>query len=164
MSGSRSKRGLADFLSQELKSPPPAIAETEVRHSATSEVREKNVHASSAERPPIASPAELPESHTAEVAKSRTTVVSDAAGDKSEPLYLRLTRKDVRFRDEQLGALHALARRLSKARRGAKGERITDNTLVRVAVDLLLLHGDELAGANEPALLESLRKLSRKRG
>jgi hypothetical protein len=73
-------------------------------------------------------------------------------------LYLRLTRKEVRFRDEQMEGLHRLARR------GMKGDRITDNTLVRVAVDLLLQHADDLAGHDEASLLESLRRLGRKRG
>lgn len=227
MSGSRPKRGLADFLSRELKAPPPAVTEPEVRHSDTSEVREKKaptkahepaiqapepkahapavpepvvkapeakapeakapvtisepvLHASAAHAPKAPEPVvsavredfaetspatDLAESRSARVSKSRTSEVRETAhAERSEPLYLRLTRKDVRFRDEQLGALHALARRLSKARRGAKGERITDNTLVRVAVDLLLQHADELSGADEVALLESLRKLSRKRG
>ncbi len=227
MSGSRPKRGLADFLSRELKAPPPAVPEPEVRQSDTSEVREKKAppkahepamqapepkiyahtvsepiagapetktpesvahpaiseaeaHASVAraskgpvpvvaagrEEPAETSPAaNLAESRSARVSKSRTAEVRETVqAERSEPLYLRLTRKDVRFRDEQLGALHALARRLSKARRGAKGERITDNTLVRVAVDLLLQHADELSGTDEAALLESLRKLSRKRG
>ncbi len=227
MSGSRPKRGLADFLSRELKAPPPAVTEPEVRHSDTSEVREKKaptkahepailapepkahapavpepvvkapeakapeakapvaisepvLHASAAHAPKAPEPVvsavreefaetspatDLAESRSARVSKSRTSEVRETAhAERSEPLYLRLTRKDVRFRDEQLGALHALARRLSKARRGAKGERITDNTLVRVAVDLLLQHADELSGADEAALLESLRKLSRKRG
>lgn len=213
MSGSRPKRGLADFLSRELKAPPPAVTEPEVRHSDTSEVREKKAptkahepaiqapepkaHAPTVPEPVVKAPeakapeakapeakapepvvsavreefaetspaTDLAESRSARVSKSRTSEVRETAhAERSEPLYLRLTRKDVRFRDEQLGALHALARRLSKARRGAKGERITDNTLVRVAVDLLLQHADELSGADEVALLESLRKLSRKRG
>ena len=232
MSGSRPKRGLADFLSRELKAPPPAVTEPEVRHSDTSEVREKKaptkahepaiqapepkahapavpepvvkapeakapeakapeakapvtisepvLHASAAHAPKAPEPVvsavrgefaetspatDLAESRSARVSKSRTSEVRETAhAERSEPLYLRLTRKDVRFRDEQLGALHALARRLSKARRGAKGERITDNTLVRVAVDLLLQHADELSGADEVALLESLRKPSRTRG
>lgn len=222
MSGSRPKRGLADFLSRELKAPPPAVPEPEVRQSDTSEVREKKappkahepamqapepkVHAHTVSEPIAGAPesvvhpaiseaeahasvarapkgpvpvvaagreepaetspaANLAESRSARVSKSRTAEVRETVqAERSEPLYLRLTRKDVRFRDEQLGALHALARRLSKARRGAKGERITDNTLVRVAVDLLLQHADELSGTDEAALLESLRKLSRKRG
>lgn len=251
MSGSRPKRGLADFLSRELKAPPPAVTEPEVRQSDTSEVREKTspkahetpaqahepkaaapavkavepkavepranepkaaepkaheskvvepkaheskaqerpvlpvvsepvAHAATASTPKVYAPVvsetreepeetapatELAESRTTRVSKSRTAEVRETVqAERSEPLYLRLTRKDVRFRDEQLGALHALARRLSKARRGARGERITDNTLVRVAVDLLLQHADELSGTDEAALLESLRKLSRKRG
>jgi len=45
-----------------------------------------------------------------------------------------------------------------------KGDRITDNTLVRVAVDLLLQHADDLTGYDEVTLLESLRRLCRKRG
>lgn len=246
MSGSRPKRGLADFLSRELKAPPPAVTEPEVRQSDTSEVRENTspkahetvaqahepkaaapavkavepratepkaaepkaheskvvepkaheskvqerpvlpvvsepvARAATASTPKVYAPAvsetreepeepapatELAESRTTRVSKSRTAEVRETVqAERSEPLYLRLTRKDVRFRDEQLGALHALARRLSKARRGARGERITDNTLVRVAVDLLLQHADELSGTDEAALLESLRKLSRKRG
>jgi hypothetical protein len=231
VSGSRPKRGLADFLSQELKAPPAAEPEvrkpvttevrkavtpevepvttaevrkavtpevkvastTEVRKAVTPEVEpvttaevrkavtpevepsvmthgvQKSVTSEvrEMETPAVSRPeAEPTESRTARVTKSRTTEVREggASEDSSEPLYLRLTRKDVRFRDEQLGALHALARRLSKARRGVKGERITDNTLVRVAVDLLLQHGDELVGGDEAALLESLRKLCRKRG
>jgi len=59
-------------------------------------------------------------------------------------------RKECRLRPDQLDALTALARRLNRERRG-RGERITENTLIRLAVDALL--------ANE-ALLEDLLKLS----
>ena len=47
-------------------------------------------------------------------------------------------------------------RRLVRARRGG-GERITENTLVRVAVDLLLERADALNGGTEAELLRSLR-------
>jgi hypothetical protein len=46
-------------------------------------------------------------------------------------------RKECRLRPDQLDALTALARRLNRERKG-KGERITENTLIRWAVDLLL--------------------------
>lgn len=75
------------------------------------------------------------------------------------PRYLRLTRKEVRFRDEQLAALDSLTRRLVRARRGlsrGEAERLTENTLVRVAVDLLLHHSETLAGATEEELLHSV--------
>lgn|GEM_PF-4167513 len=105
------------------------------------------------------------EPRTTEVTKTQTDRVETAEeGAAEDPLYLRLTRKEVRFRDEQMEGLHRIARRLSKARRGMKGDRITDNTLVRVAVELLLQHGDDLAGHDEATLLESLRRLCRKRG
>jgi hypothetical protein len=73
------------------------------------------------------------------------------------PKYLRLTRKDARLRDEQLEALSTLRRRLNRQRRG-RGERITDNTLIRVAVDLLLLKREALRGESEEELLESLTR------
>jgi hypothetical protein len=72
------------------------------------------------------------------------------------PRYLRLTRKEVRFREDQLDALDRVVRRLVRARRGGS-ERITENTLVRVAVDLLLERADALSGGTEAELLRSLR-------
>ncbi len=88
-----------------------------------------------------------------------TESVSDrlpAGDDPSLPRYLRLTRKEVRFREDQLDALDRVVRRLVRARRGG-GERITENTLVRVAVDLLLERADALSGGTEAELLRSLR-------
>jgi hypothetical protein len=73
-----------------------------------------------------------------------------------EPLYLRLVRKEARLREEQYAALTQHARRLSRARRG-QGARITENTLIRVAVDLLLERIDKASGDDETALLESIR-------
>jgi len=48
-----------------------------------------------------------------------------------------------------------LTRNLNRARRG-RGERITDNTLIRVAIDVLLQDADRLAGATEAELLSSV--------
>jgi hypothetical protein len=49
---------------------------------------------------------------------------------------------------------------LNQARRGSdggiSGERITDNTLIRVAVDLLLTRADQLRGSTEDELRKSL--------
>jgi type IV secretory pathway VirB10-like protein len=73
----------------------------------------------------------------------------------------QLERKEVRFRDDQVEALARLTRNLSrKARRARSGddrpERITDNTLIRVAVDLLLDRADRLDGATEAELRRSV--------
>ena len=58
-------------------------------------------------------------------------------GERPLPPYLTYVRKECRLRPDQLDALTALARRLNRARRG-RGERITENTLIRFALDRLL--------------------------
>jgi len=86
-----------------------------------------------------------------------SSFVPDSVSTTGEgPRYLQLTRKEVRFRDDHLEALDKLARRLQRARRGHTGERITENTLVRVAVAALLQRADDLMGKTEAELLESL--------
>lgn len=71
------------------------------------------------------------------------------------PKYLRLERKEIRLRIDQLDALTSLIRQLNRARRG-KGERLTENTLIRVAINLLLENADQLQGITEDELLASL--------
>lgn len=56
--------------------------------------------------------------------------------ERPTPKYLTYVRKECRLRPDQLDALTALARKLNRERKG--GERITENTLIRWAVDLLL--------------------------
>lgn len=80
------------------------------------------------------------------------------------PKYLRMERKDARLRPDQVDKLDALTRRLKRARRH-RDEPITDNTLIRVAVDLLLAHADLLAGDTENELRASvLQPRGRRRG
>jgi hypothetical protein len=71
------------------------------------------------------------------------------------PRYLTLVRTEARIRDDQTAALAALRRRVAAARTDKK-ERITDNTLVRVAIDLLLAHADQLAGNTEEEIRRSV--------
>ncbi len=71
------------------------------------------------------------------------------------PRYLQLERKELRIRLDQADDLARLTRRLNRAR-GRTGERITDNTLIRVAVDLLLTRSDRLSGATEMKLRNSV--------
>ncbi|MBG6099075.1 hypothetical protein [Nocardioides luteus] len=74
------------------------------------------------------------------------------------PRYLKLTRKEARFTDEQLDGLTVLTRRLNK-RRGGAGERFTDNTLIRVAVDLLLSEADTLLAGGVATTEDEIRGL-----
>ena len=167
MTGSK-RRGLSDFLGKELKAPaalPPK--EPELPKSQTSRVRERPPPPRAVEREVevVVAPAleaavvapEAPKAVGSGVEARAPEVPKSVSPDVPEgPLYMRLTRKEVRFRDDQLEALDRVARRLVRARKGG-GERITENTLVRVAVDLLLARADDLAGTTEAELLRSLR-------
>lgn len=77
------------------------------------------------------------------------------ASSTTPPRYLQLERKELRIRLDQADDLARLTRRLNRAR-GRTGERITDNTLIRVAIDLLLTRSDLLAGATELELRASV--------
>jgi hypothetical protein len=70
-------------------------------------------------------------------------------------LYSRLDRKETRLRPDQYERLTEHARRLNRAK-GPGGERITENTLIRVAIDMLLERTDDLAGKTESELRNSV--------
>ncbi|WP_211317957.1 hypothetical protein [Deinococcus yavapaiensis] len=73
--------------------------------------------------------------------------------------YLMLVRKETRLREEQYDELTRLARKLNKRKsKTARTERITENTLIRVAIDVLLDRADALNGDDEAALLATLRR------
>jgi len=87
--------------------------------------------------------------------KSGTTKQSDSQSTEDKPKYLQLERTEARLRSDQVDELARLRRRVA-ANRDDKTERITDNTLIRLAVDLLLTRADELDGDTEDALRASL--------
>ncbi|WP_448255953.1 hypothetical protein [Microbacterium aurum] len=87
--------------------------------------------------------------------KSRVHADEQSRPVPETPMYARLERKEVRVRAGQLEALTALARALMRSRR-IKGERITENTLIRVAIDLLLTHQDRMRGGTEHQLRASV--------
>jgi hypothetical protein len=68
----------------------------------------------------------------------------------------QLQRKETYIWPEQLERLTALQRALNRKRGRGQGERITENTLIRVAVELLLSRDAELAGVTEEDLRQSL--------
>lgn len=82
-------------------------------------------------------------------------VSTESADAPARVTFDQLERKEARVREDQLEGLSQLARRLNRARpKGAA--RITDNTLIRVAIDLLLQRAGELRGADEKQIRESL--------
>lgn len=104
------------------------------------------------EPPPSASPA-APRTPAAKAApKNRTD--KPAAPDVT-PSYLTFERKETRIRPDQYQELTEISRRLNRARAGA-GERLTENTLIRVAIDYLLLRAADLSGTTETELRKSV--------
>jgi len=97
-------------------------------------------------------PAETPQKATAKSTKNQPTPGEAAI---AMPPYLRLIRKETRIREDQYEALTGQARRLNRAK-GTGGERITENTLIRVAIDLLLTQIDQLRGSDESELRNSV--------
>lgn len=73
--------------------------------------------------------------------------------------YDQYERKEARLREDQYNSLSEASRRLNKARNG-HGERITENTLIRVAIDLLLANEVQLTGTSEAQIRASLGLLT----
>ena len=109
-------------------------------------------------------PPEMPEG-AAKVARPPSQVmpaikdetVGLSAGDSSAPSYLRYVRKETRLREDQQNQLTVQARRLNRAKK-TQGARITENSLIRVAVDLLLARIERASGDDEDAIRKSLGK------
>ena len=89
----------------------------------------------------------------------RTAIVKQntepVAGDPVTPAYLRFVRKETRLREEQQNQLTLQARRLNRAKKTV-GARITENSLIRVAVDLFLAQVDRAVGDDEDAIRKSI--------
>ena len=144
------KRRLSDLVSDLVLEESPTVTELqtlEVSNSVstayTIETGNPNLLSKESkvgEREKIPSPAtELPISQNSRLTESETSEV---------PKYLTYDRKEARLRFDQVTSLTNLTKLLNRRRKG-RGERITDNTLIRVAVDLLLSKADLLEGATE---------------
>ena len=85
--------------------------------------------------------------------ETMTTSTSPASG--SVATYLRFVRKETRLREDQQNRLTVEARRLNRAKKN-QAARITENSLIRVAVDLLLAQIGSAAGDDEDAIRTSM--------
>ncbi|GAA2559184.1 hypothetical protein HD598_002692 [Neomicrococcus aestuarii] len=112
-------------------------------------------------------PQETPQPAAIPKASERTPGVTDSVSNRLTesvtnrvPKYRQLKRREARIHEEQADELTLMARQLNMQRKRPDGttvgERITDNTLIRVAIDLLLKHREELHGTSEQELAISL--------
>src|SRR3712207_1518238 len=72
------------------------------------------------------------------------------------PKYLALQRKEARLRGDQVDALASLARRMNRGKANKGSERITENTLIRVAVDWLLSREEPVGASSEEEIRRGL--------
>ena len=72
------------------------------------------------------------------------------------PKYLALERKEARLRGDQVDSLASLARRVNRQKPLRGGERITENTLIRVAVDWLISQEEYVGGSTEEEIRRGL--------
>ena len=94
------------------------------------------------------------ESQTPEPRKSQSSELPDS-GTAEVPKWRQMVRKEARIRADQADELTRICRRLSSGRND-RTERLTDNTLIRVALDLLLERADQLDGDTEAELRNSV--------
>ncbi len=140
---------------EEVADPEPAVA---VAVAADDEPGERPAQVASVLVEPVWTAVEAPARPKAARQPGAVRQIKAAAPEPQPdrlPLYLELTRKEARFRQDQLNALTTLTRQINR-RRGNTGDRITDNTLIRVAVDMLLHVADSLTGVTETDLLEAM--------
>ena len=162
------KRKLSDLIGEETQ-----VTETSANQSVTAEVSESATNKlsdSKSNKVTNLQSNKLTDLGTNKVTESQTAKVSDSqaiklpdqqAAEVSEsktdevPKFQTFARKEARLREEQLDDLTSLTRSLNRKRKGS-GERITENTLIRIAVDLLMNQSDKLEGTTEEELSASV--------
>ncbi|MEP1062252.1 MULTISPECIES: hypothetical protein [Cyanophyceae] len=145
------KRRFADLIQAEMEEPSTNLQtyeDTEVESLEPTEPVSSELLEPADAEVPLDLPAKVPapKTQSIELTESDSSIL---------PKYQTLDRKETRLRADQLEALNTVTKGLNRKRRG-KGERLTDNTLIRVAVDLLLSRADELQGMTEEELRQSL--------
>lgn len=151
------KSGLAAFLKDELAKPVAAEPKVETpspASNATNTVQTTSLETQRGAKDDKNTEPVTPKT-TKPVSNRVTKSVSNRVTESSGAYYLTLTRKEVRLRDDQYDELTHLARQLNRQRTGTS-ERITENTLIRVAIDHLLKNKKLLGGSTESEFLTEL--------
>ncbi len=145
--GGRRRRGLADLIG-EVGTTPQGREEERRRAAAPMESRERSSRSGGGGEVTVP-PADTGEPLREEVAEA-------APPARPLPKYLALERKEARLRGDQVDALSALVRRVNRRKVSRRGERNTENTLIRVAVDWLLSQEAYVGGSTEEEIRRGL--------
>ena len=145
--GGRRRRGLADLIGE--VGSVPQEHEDEGRESTATEAAPERREEARESRPGSGGEA------TTAREQSRDEAATPG-GPPRVPKYLALERKEARLRGDQVDSLASLARRVNRQKPSRGGERITENTLIRVAVDWLLSQEDYVGGSTEEEIRRGL--------
>lgn len=153
---SKPRRKLSDLVQEETSKPKEQVENTDfqttkVTNLQTYEVTESVVLDST----DLQSQEELHPSARQENIQFQESPEETELQSLEVTKYLTLERKEARLRQNQIDALTDLTRSLNR-KRSKKGERLTDNTLIRVAVDLLLSKASQIQGGTEEELRKSV--------
>lgn len=146
--GGRRRRGLADLIGEVGAAPQEHEDEGRGRESAATEAAPERREEARESRPGSGGEATVQE-------QSRDEAATPGVPPRV-PKYLALERKEARLRGDQVDSLASLARRVNRQKPSRGGERITENTLIRVAVDWLLSQEDYVGGSTEEEIRQGL--------
>ena len=145
--GGRRRRGLADLIGEVGAAPQERANEGPDREYATAEATEITYEGWTGGGGEAAFvPSSATEPQPAEAATPPRLL----------PKYLALQRKEARLRGDQVDALASLARRMNRGKANKGSERITENTLIRVAVDWLLSREEPVGASSEEEIRRGL--------
>lgn len=103
-----------------------------------------------------AAAASVPVPETAPPRSSESSAAATLAGNAR---WKTFERKETRLRGDQLEWLEQTRKALNERRGIGVGERLTDNTLIRLAIDALREREGDLAGSTEEELARNLGTL-----
>jgi hypothetical protein len=146
--GGRRQRGLADLIGEVGAAPQELEDEGRGRESTATEAAPERREEARESQPGSGGEATVRE-------QSRDEAATPGVPPRV-PKYLALERKEARLRGDQVDSLASLARRVNRQKPSRGGERITENTLIRVAVDWLLSQEDYVGGSTEEEIRRGL--------
>jgi hypothetical protein len=156
--GGRRRRGLADLIGEVGGAPLEREEEGQGTAAATEAKWTTSKGADEAARESSGNGewGTVPSSPAQGSADGGTAAPELARSERARPKYLALQRKEARLRGEQVDALASLARRMNRGKVERGGERITENTLIRVAVDWLLSRDTPVGASSEEEIKRDL--------
>lgn len=153
---SKPRRKLSDLVQEETSKPEEQVENTDLQTAELTDLQTAVVPESvTPNSTDLQSHEEPPPSSRQEDIQLQEPIKETELQSLEVAKYLNLERKEARLRQNQIDGLTDLTRSLNR-KRARKGERLTDNTLIRVAVDLLLSKANQIQGDTEEELRKSV--------